>query len=532
MSLSEQKPAETTLFPLHKRLMLCLVLVAMESYISFEEIYMLAVLQRADVPTSLVSLPGTLSSAIGVFIIPLLGWASDRLTRCTCLGQKRPFAMLTLTVITIGMSILIGVSGVMLYHVPDNQANFTNSQLPTVTSESAFPQRAVSNGTSSLRLPLRTGSSLPSFETSDGVTTAIQYNNTTISGRYDEMLAGMLQNSTPLGNNSGRGLDEAGQDVPPLGILGVVGFTLADHGYDSSFSTLKAYMLAVTPPSQHDSILVMATLLGAVGGCLTSLLGFLDLTSVFPEGEGILDKGVAQCIVQSLVLLASILIFGTCSLLIGSETPVLARPENGNFDGQKPSTTHRSNDDANRAPIREKREEAFEISSNYDETSRLVPDSKASTSGLCARASAVLKRNKRMIFLCLMTFLGLVTNYAYFVYVTNYVAQVIYDGDPYGLPGSTEYDNYVQGVHVGSLSMLTFYCVFVVFNIFHSKILEMISMRTEYVVVTVICAALILTLALTDNLVVLFVNALIMATYRSVVYTIPFILSNNYSKQE
>ena len=53
-------------------------MLALESFISFEEIFMLAVLQRVNVPTFLVSLPGTLSSFIGVFIIPLLGWAGDR----------------------------------------------------------------------------------------------------------------------------------------------------------------------------------------------------------------------------------------------------------------------------------------------------------------------------------------------------------------------------------------------------------------------------------------------------------------------
>ena len=74
-----------------------------------------------------------------------------------------------------------------------------------------------------------------------------------------------------------------------------------------------------------------------------------------------------------------------------------------------------------------------------------------------------------------MAFLGLCTNYAYFVYVTNYVAEVIYHGDPRGQVDTEEYDNYVEGEHIASLGMLTFYCLFVGFNLLHNKILAKIG---------------------------------------------------------
>ena len=67
-----------TSFSLRRRVQLCIGMLALESYISFEEIFMLAVLQRVSVPVVLVSLPGTISSFIGILVIPVLGWASDR----------------------------------------------------------------------------------------------------------------------------------------------------------------------------------------------------------------------------------------------------------------------------------------------------------------------------------------------------------------------------------------------------------------------------------------------------------------------
>ena len=57
-----------------------------------------------------------------------------------------------------------------------------------------------------------------------------------------------------------------------------LGFALADNGYDASVFMLKAYMTAVTPASQHDDVFIMVTLTGAIGGCVTTPLGFIDRT--------------------------------------------------------------------------------------------------------------------------------------------------------------------------------------------------------------------------------------------------------------
>ena len=92
--------------------------------------------------------------------------------------------------------------------------------------------------------------------------------------------------------------------LPLLGLLGCLGFALADNGYVASMFMLKAYTIAVTPASQHDNVFIMVILTGAVGGCVTTLLGFIDLRSLFPSQSraGVLDRGMAQCLVQAAVL--------------------------------------------------------------------------------------------------------------------------------------------------------------------------------------------------------------------------------------
>ena len=271
--------------------------------------------------------------------------------------------------------------------------------------------------------------------------------------------------------------------IPLLGLLGIAGFTISDHGYDSSMFTFKTYMTAVTPPSQHDDIFVMSTLVGAVGGCLTSLLGFVDLASLFRQGQGgaLLDKGVAQRLVQTAVLLASLFLFGTCSLLTGSEAGQQfskVAPASPGSPTQESSLTesdnglHQEKASCSYGSLGNRPRGSATTSTDnngYDETSHLRPRNTATQN------PSAWKRAKKRVFLCLLAFLGLYSNYAYFVYVSNYVAEVIYEGDPHGQAGTEEYANYVKGEHTASLGMLTFYCLFVLFNLIHNKILNKIG---------------------------------------------------------
>ncbi|PVD21093.1 hypothetical protein C0Q70_19259 [Pomacea canaliculata] len=516
-----QQPAP---YPLSKRVLLCLVMVALESFINFEEIYMLAMLQRVQVPTIFVSTPGTFSSAIGVFVIPLIGWASDRFLCCPSLGQKRPFAVLTLFISVVGLCLTLAVNVLTLYTPPTPGNVTTTASLDHVDNQSLF-----------LTLP-----TVGRYNINDHVPDALPISGSGSTNLSVPLSAEVINSSTYA--NSTQTIDSSNTNfISALGILGILGFTVADHGYDSSSSTTKAYILAVTPPSQHSSLLVTATLGGAIGGCITSMLGFVELSGIFPSslGDAILDHGAAQCLVQNVVLLLSVLIFGFCSLATGSEAV------------QKKKTEHSSLTSATTAPHSETNFSKAEpvapnvLSESGDQgrPSLLVSSDKQNLSSRSTKklkrpssqletAKSFWKRHRKMVFLCNMTFFSLAANYAYFVYVTNYVAEVIYGGDPYGSSDSSEYALYVEGVHMGSLGMLAFYCLYVVFNIFHDRILKIVKMRSEYLLACIVCGGITLTLAFTSNIVVFFVNAVTFAVFRSVVYTIPFILANSYTHQE
>ena len=446
-------------FSLGQIVLLCIVMLALEMFISFEEIFMLVLLQRVGVPTAFVSLPGIISSVVGVLVIPFLGWTSDRFTCSTCCGQKRPYAVLTLALCVLGVSILIGVNVVSLYGHPENVINSTRQRI---------------NSSS-----------------------------------------GMDRNSEPAGFSC----------LSPLGLLGILSFALTEHGYDSSILTFKAYTMAVTPSSQHDDIFVLATLVGAIGGCISSLLGFVDLTFVFPRGPGVLDRGVAQCLAQAAIVWVALVVLGSCSLFTGSENRRLEHARSS-------FSTYESTADPDREIHDTSPQNGYQsLNGNVIDSTR---NSQQNTSQqyLFGSKTKATRLWKKRLFLCVMTFLGLCTNYAYFIYVTNYVAEVIYNGDPGGEPGSDEYENYVEGVHVASLGMLVFYCLFVAFSLIQKKILNKIGLRAEYLGASVGCSVILLILALTDNIVVFFASSVALSVFRSAVYTIPFMLSNNYAKQE
>ena len=554
------------LFSLWRRVCLCVATLAMESYISYQEIFMLPMLQRVRVPIVLISLPGTISSVVGIFFIPLLGWASDRFARSTCCGQKRPYAILTLALTVVGVSVLIGVNVASLHGLPDDvvkspqmqddSGSATDRPLPTTadtdmkeigrsvpySNYSVFDRMRGADSKWTTLSPQdpksekRKPSTRKKNVDKDWLSSEMPYSFTVLNLTVDDDAAQTISGTTKVSptrtpttfagstasvststSNSG----SAGSAyLSPLGFFGILGFALSDIGYDSSMSTFEAYMIAVTPPSQHDNVFVMGTLIGAVGGCITSLLGFVDLSFVFPRGRAVLDKGVAQCLVQAAILWVSLLVFGACSLLTGSEgrqievpSPSVSKDEFIDDFQREICDTSPENRNRNSDP---KLTDSIEL--QHEKSPLLHLDS--------------TRPWKKRLFLCVMTFFGLCTNYAYFIYITNYVAEVIYKGNPDGEAGSDAYKNYSEGVHIASLGMPMFYCVFLAFNLLHNKILYKVGLRAEYLGASLGCCVLMLTLAFTDNVVVFFANAVTMAVFRSAVYTIPFMLSNNYVQRD
>jgi hypothetical protein len=103
-------------------------------------------------------------------------------------------------------------------------------------------------------------------------------------------------------------------------------------------------------------------------------------------------------------------------------------------------------------------------------------ESKKSSVGEYARSARLwVVRKKRYCSLLSMVFCMVMAMAGYALYITNFVAEIIYQGDPNAPPGSDAQELYVSGVRQGSLSMLALYGSFMVYNLFHDRILNNIG---------------------------------------------------------
>ncbi|KAL8573926.1 hypothetical protein ACOMHN_029373 [Nucella lapillus] len=552
--------------PLWKRVLVCSGMLALESYISYEEIYLTTTLQRLEVPYALLSFPGAVSGGLGIFVIPLLGWAMDRYR-----GSKRVFICGTLLLLSLGMAILIYTGSVSLYHadsqtvhpypnqsfvLDDGGNNITGSEL--VPSNQSF---ALQNGGYNI-----TGTDLvpsnQSFAHKDGG------NN----GTGSELVS---TNQSVAVNEERQGY--TGDVVTMSGAIALAGFTIGNHGYDTSTLSLRTYVLHISREPQHDSLLLTFTMMGAIGGCVTSLIGFLDLSGVFPQLEGqTIDKGDAQFLVQSVIFVVVLVLFCSCTIL--SNRKLLENETTSLF-----TLFSRNKNQNNHIPLKEEEEvlnlyesEVNNFAKNSGTNSNIYESQgEGSSSGrpknvsvrdgsfedfnsshdkheLCTElelhsegtekagdgspqeqsTGCISRRTKSRLSLMVMAFFVISAMASYFFFITNYVAEVIYEGNPHAPAESDAYNQYVFGTRMASLSMLIFYVVFVIYNFFHGKILDKVGMRGEFIITSLSVTVLTLILVLTESMVMVFVAMVPLAAYRSCCLTVPFILANKYAQRE
>ena len=104
--------------------------------------------------------------------------------------------------------------------------------------------------------------------------------------------------------------------VPLTGILGIMGYTCLDIGFDLGNPMVRAFILENSPSSQHTNLLVTATQLAALAGLLMSSMGVLDLPGVIEESFGV-DGTAGTFILMLTVMLIIVISFFGCSVWTG-----------------------------------------------------------------------------------------------------------------------------------------------------------------------------------------------------------------------
>ena len=70
--------------------------------------------------------------------------------------------------------------------------------------------------------------------------------------------------------------------LPVTALLAMAGFVFMDLGFDLTNSAVKTCLLTHSVPADHVSLLIIGVFMSALGGCVTSVSGLLDLSSLLP----------------------------------------------------------------------------------------------------------------------------------------------------------------------------------------------------------------------------------------------------------
>ncbi|CAG5129792.1 unnamed protein product, partial [Candidula unifasciata] len=141
-------------------------------------------------------------------------------------------------------------------------------------------------------------------------------------------------------------------------------------------------------------------------------------------------------------------------------------------------------------------------------------------------------RNKKQILVNLQAFFMLGALYAFEVYAVNFVGYGIFNGDPLAPVGSEAYQNYLQGIEVGSQGTLIYYLTFTICTSLNQVLLSKLGWKLEMLVASIIYVILNLVCALTVSLYAYYAAAVWTGLYRTVVMTVPYILANKFALEE
>ena len=126
------------------------------------------------------------------------------------------------------------------------------------------------------------------------------------------------------------------------------------------------------------------------------------------------------------------------------------------------------------------------------------------------------------------TFFGFLAIYTQNFFFTDYVAETVYNGDVTAPENSTAYENYTEGVRIGSLA----FGVSALFSLFASLLLgpliKLLGMRLTYVSSYVILMLQSGVMIVSRNIIVLFLLSPAMNYINVILMTLPFILVSEY----
>ncbi|KAK7115327.1 uncharacterized protein [Littorina saxatilis] len=150
----------------------------------------------------------------------------------------------------------------------------------------------------------------------------------------------------------------------------------------------------------------------------------------------------------------------------------------------------------------------------------------------CGCCKPLSSKTRRLLLICISMFFMAGAWQSFNTCITDYLGKVIYHGDPEADPDSLSYAAYQRGLTTGSFGVLVLNVAYVITNLLQKKLLTVLGPKIEYLVVCGLLAGLLVTLQFTDSMIVFLLTTVLFGAFRSVMYTVPYMLACEICHEE
>ena len=251
---------EDSSLPLHRKLLLNAAMMGNEMCVAFQQLYEVPLLQILGVPVTYVSLYPIVTGPTAMLLMSLQGYFCDRGPH----HRQKKIAMLTCNcaVVLFGIAVLVCANLLLLYNHEKKNV--------TIVLEYLYNH--------SLLMPTSVTPKLITPEENSSVIMPLKRNLDIAVSSYDENVSIAVPQEQQEDDDAGL--------LAMTAIVGLVGFSAMDIGYDINAAATRSCVLSCSPKTDHTSMLVLALVMAAAGGLINNVLGLVDLSHLFDFGDG------------------------------------------------------------------------------------------------------------------------------------------------------------------------------------------------------------------------------------------------------
>ena len=255
---------EDSSLPLHRKLLLNAAMMGNEMCVAFQQLYEVPLLQILGVPVTYVSLYPIVTGPTAMLLMSLQGYFCDRGPH----HRQKKIAILTCNcaVVLFGIAVLVCANLLLLYNHEKKNVTIV---LEYLYNHSLLMPTSV---TPKLITPAENSS------VDDSDIKPLKRNLDIAVSSYDENVSIAVPQEQQEDDDAGL--------LAMTAIVGLVGFSAMDIGYDINMAATRSCVLSCSPITDHTSMLVLALVMAAAGGLINNVFGLVDLSHLFDFGGG------------------------------------------------------------------------------------------------------------------------------------------------------------------------------------------------------------------------------------------------------